>query len=179
MKTIGIIIGMAGALLAGCPAGASPVVAPPTNAPASVELQDQFNAPQKLAFPATNITLLTIADWKGSGQIPGWVRPVKQHFGTHVDIRGIADVSCVPQPLRGLVQRRFRAGQSYPVMMDWTGSAVKAFGYAPGKAEILILDRQGGVLYRARGKADEGAIENLFTVLGKALSGEPEHPPAR
>lgn len=175
MKTIGIILGMASTLLARCPAGASPVATPVTNAPASIELHDQFNAPQKLTFPATNITLLTIADRKGSGEISDWVIPVKQHFGTHIDIRGIADVSCVPQPLHRLVQSRFRACQSYPVMMDWTGSAIKAFGYAPGKAEILVLDRQGGVLYRARGKADERAIQDLFAVLEEALSRQPEH----
>ena len=38
----------------------------PTNAPSSIELHDQFDAPQTLSFPATNVTLLTIADKKGS-----------------------------------------------------------------------------------------------------------------
>ena len=34
----------------------------PTNAPALIEMRDQFDALQKLSFPTTNVTILTIAD---------------------------------------------------------------------------------------------------------------------
>ncbi|MEK7781867.1 MAG: hypothetical protein AAB370_10255, partial [Verrucomicrobiota bacterium] len=63
-----------------------------TNAPACIELPDQFEKPQKLSFPKTNLTVLTIADRKGSEQIAAWVEPVAKKFGTRVDVRGIADV---------------------------------------------------------------------------------------
>ena len=89
---------------------AAPAVVP-TNAPARIELNDQFDLPQTLSFPTTNITLLTIADHKGSEQIAGWIAPVKQRFGTRLDIRGIADLSPVPRILRGMVRKQFQKAQ--------------------------------------------------------------------
>ena len=38
----------------------------PTNAPACIELRDQFDSPQRLTFPATNLVVLTIADKTGA-----------------------------------------------------------------------------------------------------------------
>ncbi|HUA66428.1 MAG TPA: hypothetical protein VME24_11305 [Alphaproteobacteria bacterium] len=154
---------------AGLNAGAAPVELAVARAPAHIELRDQFNVLRTLSFPATNIILITIADWKGSGEVSGWVAPVKRRFGGGIDIRGIADVSVVPGALRGLVKGRFRKAQTYPVMMDWTGHTVKEFHFVPGKANILVLDRQGRIVYRTGGKADAQAIQDLFRVLDQAI----------
>jgi hypothetical protein len=140
-----------------------------TNAPARIELHDQFNAPQSLTFPNTQPTLLTIANKKGSEQIAGWVAPVMQRFGDRVNVCGIADVSSVPVPLRGMVRKAFQRSQTYPVLMDWSGAVVKQFGYAPGEAEILLLDRDGRILQRHRGEANPGAVEELSDGIERAL----------
>ena len=172
MKTLRTILNITAALLAVAKTDAGPATPLVTHAPACIELHDQFNTLQKLSFPTTNITLLTIADGRGSEQIPGWVKPVKQRFDERVDIRGIADMSCVPHLLRGLVRTQFRTVQSYPVMLDWTGDAVNAFAYQPGEADILVLNRDGKILYSARGKATERAVQNLCEVIEQALSAE-------
>ncbi|MGA3269252.1 MAG: hypothetical protein ABSE16_20850 [Verrucomicrobiota bacterium] len=49
----------------------------PTSAPSSIQLHDQFDAPQKLSFPATDVTLLTIADKKGSEHIKSKPRSLR------------------------------------------------------------------------------------------------------
>ena len=105
-------------------------------------------------FPATNVTLLTIADKKGSEQINGWITPLKQRFGKRVDIRGLADVSTVPRLLRGMLRTKFQKSQTYPVMMDWSGEVVKAFTYVPDKANVLVLDGRGHILKRVSGEAN-------------------------
>jgi hypothetical protein len=142
----------------------------PTNAPARIQLLDQYDVSQTLAFPATNLTLLTIADKTGSEQIAGWVAPVKNRFGRRVDIRGLADLSAVPSVLRPLVRREFRKSQSYPVMLDWSGEVVKAFAYQRDKANVLLLDGQGGILKRWSGPADAAAIQNLCATIDAALA---------
>jgi hypothetical protein len=142
----------------------------PTHAPAMLMLRDQFDAPQTLAFPTTNITLLTIADRTGSAQLAGWIAPVKQRFGKRIDIRGIADVSPVPRLLRSLVRKKFREIQTYPVMMDWTGDAVKAFTYVPDQANVLVLDGRGQILLRASGPATERAVQELCAAIDAALA---------
>ena len=151
-------------------ADASDHAAPGADVPAGLELRDQFDAPQKLSFPTTNVTLLTIADKKGSEQIAGWVAPLRQRFGSRIDIRGIADVSTVPGPFRSLVRKKFQKLQSYPVMMDWSGVAVKAFKYTPGKADILVLDGRGRILRRINGEANDRAIDDLCGVVDRALA---------
>jgi hypothetical protein len=146
-----------------------------TNSPAHLELRDQFGAIQKLDFPKTNITFLVIADWKGSREVAGWIAPIKHRFDTRIDIRGLADVSCVPGPLHGLVERRFRAAESYPVMMDWTGEAARSFAYVPGMANVLVLNRRGGILFRTGGAAADKPLQDLYEVLTQALSLKPPH----
>jgi hypothetical protein len=141
----------------------------PTNAPATISLRDQFDAPQKLSFPTTNIILFTIADKKGSEQIAGWVAPVKERFNERVEICGIADVSAVPRPLRGLVRKKFRQAQSYPVMLDWTGDTVKAFGCVSDQVNVFIVDGEGRILSRAFGPASEAKLRDLFSVLEQTL----------
>jgi hypothetical protein len=141
----------------------------PTNAPASVELRDQFDSPQKMIFPTTNITLLTIADWKGSEQIRDWVTPLKKKYGERLKFCGIADVSAVPRLLRGMIRRQFQKSQSYPVMLDWSGDTVNAFGFSANKANVLILDHSGWILKRLAGAADDASLSNLCATLDELL----------
>jgi hypothetical protein len=143
----------------------------PTNAPSSIELHDQFDAPQKLSFPATNVTLLLIADKKGSEQINGWIRPLTERFGKRIEVRGLADVSTVPRPLRGMVRMRFQKSQTYPVMMDWSGEVVRAFTYVPDKANVLVLDGHGHILKRLSGEANPSAVQALCDAIDRALAG--------
>jgi len=140
-----------------------------TNAPASIELPDQFEQPQKLSFPNTNLTVLTIADRKGSEQIAGWVEPVAKRFGTRVDVRGIADVSAVPRLLRGTVRSAFRKEQTHPVMMDWSGAVVKKFAPAEDAATVLLIDGQGKILRRYVGLAKPAEVQELCKLIEQLL----------
>jgi hypothetical protein len=140
-----------------------------TNAPASIELPDQFEKPQKLSFPNTNLTVLTIADRKGSEQIAGWVEPVAQRFGTRVAVRGIADVSAVPRLLRGTVRSAFRKEQSYPVMMDWSGKEVAKFAPKENVTTVLLIDGQGKILRRYEGVAKKVEVEELCKLIQEIL----------
>ncbi|MFO1511725.1 MAG: hypothetical protein U1F83_02240 [Verrucomicrobiota bacterium] len=146
----------------------------PTNAPATISLRDQFDAPQTLAFPTTNVLFFAIADQKGSEQIAGWVAPVKDRFQERVAIYGIADVSAVPRPLRGLVRKKFKQAQSHPVMLDWTGTTVKAFGCANNAVNVFVVDGEGGIQMRVVGPATEGKLRDLFAVLDQTL-GRKDH----
>lgn len=141
----------------------------PTNAPTCIELPDQFEKLQKLSFPNTNLTVLTLADRKGSEQIAGWVEPVAQKFGTRVAVRGIADVSAVPRLLRGTVRSAFRKEQSYPVMMDWSGKEVAKFAPKENVTTVLLIDGQGKILRRYEGVAKKAEVEELCKLIQEIL----------
>lgn len=140
-----------------------------TNVPACIELHDQYDAPQKLSFPTTNITVLTIADRKGSEQVDGWIAALKPRYSGRIDLRGLADVGGVPGLLHGNIRRRFQETRRYPVMMDWSGKVCYRLGYQPDLANILILGRDGSVLGRFTGGAVETNRTAAFDALDKAL----------
>ena len=145
-------------------------ISPLTNAPARIELRDQFDQMRTFVFPATNLTLLTIADKAGSEQIAAWVAPIKRRFGDAVAIEGIADVSAVPSPLRGLVRRKFQKAQPHSVMLDWSGDTIKAFAVLPDRANVFVLDHEGKILKRLTGKATDQTIEEVSAALEQALA---------
>lgn len=142
----------------------------PTNAPARIELRDQFEVLRVLVFPTTNLTLLTIADKEGSAQLAAWVTPLKERFPNGLVIEGIADVSAVPRPLRGMVRRQFKKAQSHSVMLDWSGQTTKQFAIAPNQANVLLVDRNGSILKRLAGKATDAAIKELCETIEQNLT---------
>ena len=141
-----------------------------TNAPARIELHDQYDAPQILSFPTTNITVLTIADRKGSEQVDGWIAVLKPRYAGRIELRGLADVRGVPWFLRGKIGKRFQEARQYPVMMDWSGKVCAQLGYQQGLANILILDHRGNVLGRFTGDAVETKRTAAFNLIDQALS---------
>ena len=142
---------------------------PPAHAPDSIELRDQYDAPQRLAFPAANIVVLTIADKKGSEQIDGWVAALKSRYAGRIELRGLANVGGVPGFLRGKVRKKFQETRTYPVMMDWSGKVCAQFGFQPGMANVLVIARDGNIHARVAGSAREPALKQLSAAIDAAM----------
>jgi hypothetical protein len=158
------------ALLGVTSSRAAEVTPAATNAPALLELRDQFDMPQRLAFPTTNVVVLTIADRKGSEQIDGWVAAIKVRYGGRVELRGLADVGGVPGLWRGIVRKKFQETRKHPVMMDWSGEVCDRLGYERNVANILLVGRDGAILTRFTGPASDRAIADLHKVLDEILA---------
>jgi hypothetical protein len=148
----------------------------PVKAPALLELRDQYDAPQRLTFPATNVVILTIADRKGSEQIEGWVTPLKERYGGRIDIRGLADVGAVPGFWHGKVQKKFQETRKYPVMMDWSGTNCAQFGFQPSVANVLVIARDGTIGGRFAGPATDSAFKEAQAAIDAALAGAASTP---
>jgi len=142
----------------------------PTNAPAHIELRDQYDTVQILAFPSTNITVLTIADKRGAEQLADWIALLKSRYAGRIEIRGLADVGGAPGFVQGKIRRKFQDSHKYPVMLDWTGKVCAQLGYEKGVANILILGHDGAILGRSTGPATEQACAEFNIVLEKSLS---------
>ncbi len=144
----------------------------PTNAPALVELKDQFSKPQKLAFPNAKVTLLAIADKKGSTEVKGWIAALKPRYAERIDIHGLADMGGVPGFLQGNVSKKFQATCQYPVMMDWSGKVCKRFRYREDVANILVIDGNGAIRERVFGAATEAGVARISHALDAALQAQ-------
>lgn len=142
----------------------------PTNAPTRIELHDQYDVAQFLAFPTTNITVITIADRRGSEQVAGWVTLLKSRYLARVEIRGLADVGGAPGFIHGKIRRKFQESHKYPVMLDWTGKVCAKLGYEKNVANVLIIDPAGIIVGRFQGPATEQATAQFNTALEKVLT---------
>ena len=159
---------LVGAFVLMSDAGAEPKPVP-NHAPACIELHDQFDSPQRLSFPATNVAVLTIADKTGAEQVDAWIAAIKPRFASRVEIRGLADVSRIPAFLRGKVRKKFQQTRQYPVMMDWSGEVCAKFKFQPGVANLLLIARDGSIVGRWTGIATPAAVSELSAVLDRAL----------
>ena len=130
-----------------------------------LKLKDQYDRIQKLTFPRTNLTVLTVADQKGAEQIGSWIAPIKERFAQRIDYAGIADVAKAPSLLRGLVKSKFKKRYTYPVMLDWSGITVKQFGCEKDKASLFLIHRDGTVLLHMSGIANNSSLEKLFETI--------------
>ncbi len=158
-------------------ASAREFIALATKAPACIQLRDQFDSPQKLAFPTTNLTILTIADKKGSSQVDAWIAALKPRCSGGIAIRGLADVGGAPDFVQGRIRQGFQESRKYPVMLDWSGKVCAQFGYKKDEANILVLDRNGRIQARFTGIATAAAVAEVDMVLDKLLSNSPVQQP--
>jgi hypothetical protein len=141
-----------------------------TNLPSFIELRDQYDALQKLSLPLTNITLLAIADKKGSDQVSDWIAALRARYKDRIDYRGLADMTGVPPFLQSTIRKQFRKTCTHPVMMDWSGKVCAQLGYRRGVANILILECNGVVIGRFSGAASETNLLHAASTLDLALS---------
>jgi hypothetical protein len=141
-----------------------------TNRCAHFTLQDQFEKTHQFTFPQAKPVVLTVADKKGSEDIKAWAHPLAEKFGDQIIIAGLADVSTVPPPLRGLVRSKFKKAISYPVMLDWEGGSARGFHYAKGRANVYLISPDGRVMHHLSGKADEAQLANLIALIEAQIS---------
>jgi hypothetical protein len=139
----------------------------------SFALSDQFGAEHRFQFPKTNVSLVVVAEEKGSEQINSWVLPASERYGRKLDIGGVADVSSVPSWMRKSITRRFQKTYSNAILLDWTGAVVRDFAYRKRLANVYLLDRQGKVLKAWTGLATKETLQQLFQAIDQTSPGAP------
>ncbi|MCS6874639.1 MAG: redoxin domain-containing protein [Pyrinomonadaceae bacterium] len=132
-------------------------------------LKDQFGKVHKVEFPREKITVLAFADREGSSQLESWIRPIYERYSDRIDIYGVAELSAVPVIMRGVVRSFIRKGTEYPVMLDWDGKVSMAYGYEKGVANIYVINKEGVVIMKQKGKANKESLEQIFLKIDKLL----------
>lgn len=137
---------------------------------AEFELKDQYDTSFSYRFPKSRITLLTFGDRKGSAQIEGWVRPLYDRYQERIEQYGVAVLSAVPGLLRGTVRGMFKNKVKYSVLLDWKGDVAKAYQYEGRQANVFLVDRQGRIVYRTKGPANESELQKLYAQIDALLN---------
>lgn len=145
------------------------VLAGPVAQLSDFELTDQDAKVRTYRFPKDRVTVMTVADHKGSDQLPVWIQRLHDRFGKRIDIDGIADVSMIPRPFHGIFREAFRKKLTYSVMLDWGGSVVKKFGHSKGVANLYVIARDGRILRHMAGPYNEESAQVLYGVIERAM----------
>lgn len=133
------------------------------------ELSDQDAKTRSYRFPKAKVTVMTVADHKGSDQLAPWIQALHDRYRKRIDIDGVADVSMIPKLFHGMFREAFRKKLTYSVMLDWEGSVVKEFGYTKGVANIYVIDRCGRIVQQVTGPMREAAARELFDEIDRVL----------
>ncbi|HAM72448.1 MAG TPA: hypothetical protein DCM86_12470 [Verrucomicrobiales bacterium] len=152
---------------------AGPVGPPATVPPAGIDLKDQYGQRHLLAFPRTNLLVISVADREGSRQVPAWIEPLKARYGGRVVMEGVADVRKVPSFLRGMIESKFRKQHPHPVMLDWTGEVSDQLGATKGVVTLLLVDLNGTPVARASGPASTGGLDSFCQAIDRYLAPRP------
>jgi hypothetical protein len=144
-------------------------VAAPVEKLSDFDLTDQDAKPRSYRFPKARVTLMTVADHKGSDQLAPWIQRIYDRYETRIDIDGVADVSMIAKPFQGMFRAAFRQRLTRSVLLDWRGDVVKQFDYEKGVPNLYVIDRQGRIVARARGSVSDDALTALTREIDRAL----------
>ena len=152
---------------------AAGAVASPLQELGDFDLTDQNARTRAYRFPKAKVTAMTVADHQGSDQLAPWIQKLYDRYENRIDIDGVADVSMIPKPFRGVICEVFRKRLAYSVMLDWGGAVVKRLGYEKGVANIYVIDRRGFILKQITGPVNDDAEQELFQAIDHAIIGAP------
>ena len=146
-------------------------VAAPVEKLTDFDLTDQDAKPRSYRFPKAKVTVMTVADHKGSDQLAPWIQRIYDRYEKRIDIDGIADVSMIPKPFHNMFREAFRKKLTRSVLLDWGGSVVKQFDYTKGVANIYVIDRGGRIVKHLSGPVSDAGIRELTTRIDSANAG--------
>lgn len=135
------------------------------------ELTDQNSQTRTYRFPKSKVTVMTIADHKGSDELAPWIQRLYDRYQKRIDIDGVADVSTIPKPLHAIFRAAFRKQLTYSVMLDWGGSVVKQFSYSKGVANLYVIDCTGRIKKQFSGPVSDAAERELTREIDRAITG--------
>lgn len=138
--------------------------AEPSSKAIEFTLEDPSKKKVKVSFPREKPLFLSLADREGSEQIPDWAKPVKEAFADRVEHIGVADLQAIPSLMRGPIRLFFKGVEGY-VLLDWEGEVCKQYKVKAKTALIVILDRDGTVLSRHEGAADDEQVSEIIEIL--------------
>lgn len=158
-------------LLLTCLALHTTALAAPVEKLTDFELTDQHKKPRSYRFPKAKVTVMTVADHKGSDQLAPWIQRLYDRYEKRIDIDGVADVSMIPKPLHNMFRESFRKQLTRSVLLDWGGSVIKLFDYKKGVANLYVIDRSGQILKQVTGPVSDEVLREIALEIDRAIAG--------
>ena len=148
---------------------AAPALAldPGENAPV-FDLEDQFDKPWSLTALKGNVVVLIAATPKSGEAMDPWVSSLNEKYGTGIKLVGMMDLHRLPGIIRSVAKSRIKKETQQPLMLDFSGSASKAYGANDKNPVVVVIDKDSKVQAVAGSHSEEG-LASVTTVIDKLL----------
>ena len=108
------------------------IAAAPVERLSDFELTDQNAKTRSYRFPKAKVTVMTVADHKGSDQLAPWIQALHDRYRKRIDIDGLADVSMIPKLFHGMFREALMAADACANIHLDTSSSNSWIRYTPG-----------------------------------------------
>lgn len=69
------------------------------------------------------------------------------------------------RPSRRIMKRQV----TYPVMLGWSGDVSDSYGYEKGKTTLVVIRRDGQVVYKTSGAASSQGLARVYIEINRLL----------
>lgn len=138
----------------------------------SFSLEDQHKKKWKRKDYEGKVALYIICDRDAYDYVANWTDELVPKYKKKINFVPVADVTTVPDLLKGYIRGRFKDEFTYPVLMDWDGVLVTALDRKAGYPTLVITDDKGVVKYRSWGKGTDSQVKRLAKKLKEVTEGE-------
>lgn len=126
----------------------------------SFKIEDQFERVYTEKEYLESIVVIIGSDKDGSQYNGIWGNAIGDSLKNEknypqIKFLRIADLRGVPFFVKGFVKGKFPKDKTRWVLLDWKGRFAKTYDFAPASSNIVIVNRQGAVVYKAFGKEPE------------------------
>jgi len=136
----------------------------------SFKIEDQFERAHTDEDYRGSIVVIIGSDKDGSKYNGVWSKAIRDSLKQETEFAQIkflrvADVRGVPFFIKGFVKGKFPKEKERWVLLDWKGRLAKAYRFESASCNIVIIDRNGAVVYKTHGQDIE--TEKLAVICEK------------
>ena len=134
------------------------ILALPLGGPRGFSLQDQHGREVRGDELDQQVWVVIGGNRKASELSRAWALEVRQWLAGDAvaqeatRVLQVADLRGVPKLFEPAVRSRLASRYSTSVLLDWEGDLAGRFQFAPGLANVVVIDPAGRVLFRRSGK---------------------------
>lgn len=139
----------------------------------SFVLKDQYDHETRLEDLKGNLIVIVCGDRLGGDYMNDWARSISENYKDSpepVTILRVADLMAVPPFFHSFVKHKFLAKNAEglaaePTLLDWDATVPTLYGFTNDVTNVYVIDAQGVLRYKARGKGTPDEVRNLIRAL--------------
>ncbi len=156
-------------------AGAPPQAISPGTPVPEFTFKDQFDKDTKLPTEYKDKLILIIAwDRTGNDYMANWMNGVRKVYPAGpnkvVTLVFLAHYKGAPSFLQDNIKHKFQktpdGGQNGPILLDWSGTFAKAYGFHDDLTNVYLVDGKGVLRATAYGKGTPEELQPILREIG-------------